>query len=45
VQAGARLTATAVDRVLAFVQPRNVGFIYILINNGAATGIRERPAG
>ena len=46
VQAGARLTATAVDRVLAFVQPRKAGFIYVLINNGAAIRIRKRlPAG
>jgi len=41
VRAGARLTATAVDRVLAFVQPRKVGFIYILINNGAAIRIGD----
>jgi hypothetical protein len=42
VRAGARLTVTAVDRVLAFVQPRKVGYIYVLINNGAAIRIRER---
>lgn len=41
VRAGMRLAVTAVDRVLAFVQPRGIGFIYPLINNGAATGIRE----
>jgi hypothetical protein len=41
VKRGMRLTVTAVDRVLAFVQPKGVGFIYPLILNGAATGVRE----
>ena len=41
VRAGLRLTVTAVDRVLAFVQPKGVGYIYPLIVNGAATGLRE----
>jgi hypothetical protein len=39
--AGMRLTVIAVDRVLAFVQPKGVGFIYPLIVNGAATGLRK----
>ena len=41
VQPGMRLEVNAFDRVLAFVQPKGVGFIYPLINNGAATGVRE----
>jgi hypothetical protein len=41
VRAGTRLTVTAVDCVLAFVQPKGIGSIYPLINNGAATGVRE----
>jgi hypothetical protein len=46
VKAGTRLTATAVDRVLAFVQPHGVGSINVLINNGAATRVRKfSPAG
>jgi len=46
VRTGTRLTATAIDRVLAFMQPQGVGFIYVLINNGAATRVRESsPAG
>jgi hypothetical protein len=46
VKTGTRLTATAVDRVLAFVQPRGTGPIYVMINNGAATGLRKSgPAG
>jgi len=44
VKAGMRLSVTAVDRVLAFVQPKGIGFIYPLINNGAATGVRESNA-
>jgi len=40
VKAGTVITATAIDRVLAFVQPKGVGFIYPLINNGAATGVQ-----
>jgi hypothetical protein len=38
---GTRLTVTAVDRVLAFVQLREVGYIYPLIFNGAATGVAK----
>jgi hypothetical protein len=41
VKGGMRVTATAVDRVLAFVQLRGVGFIYPLIVNGAATRVGE----
>jgi len=41
VKAGTRLTATGVDRVLAFVQQRGTGPIYVMINNGAATGLRK----
>src|SRR5262249_9940067 len=41
VKAGTRLTATGVDRVLAFVQQRGTGPIYVMINNGAATGVRK----
>lgn len=41
-----RVTATAVDRVLAFVQPQGAGFIYVMVNNGAAVRVGEsRPAG
>jgi len=44
--AGLRVTATAVDRVLAFVQPQGVGFIYVMVNNGAAVRVAEsKPAG
>jgi hypothetical protein len=46
VKTGTRLTASSVDRVLAFVQPRGTGFIYVLINNGAATRLgKTGPAG
>jgi hypothetical protein len=46
VRAGTRLTVTAVDRVLAFVQPHGVGSINVLINNGAATRVQKfSPAG
>jgi hypothetical protein len=46
VKAAMRVTATAVDRVLAFVQPRETGYIYVLINNGAATRLGDSgPAG
>jgi hypothetical protein len=41
VKPGTQLTATAVDLVLAFVQPQGVGYIYPLIVNGAATGVAE----
>jgi hypothetical protein len=41
VRAGTRLTVTAVDRVLAFVQPHGVGSINVLINNGAATRVQN----
>jgi hypothetical protein len=43
-RAGLRLSATAVDLVLAFVQPKGVGFVDALINNGAAIGVHESGA-
>ncbi len=46
VRAGTRLTVTAVNRVLALVQPHGLGSINVLINNGAATRVRKfSPAG
>lgn len=41
VKAGMRLSATAIDRVLAYIPPIGAGSerIYVLINNGAATGV------
>jgi hypothetical protein len=41
VRTGTRLMVTAVDRVLASVQPHGAGSIDVLINNGAATRVQE----
>jgi hypothetical protein len=45
VTAGIRVSTVAVDRVLAFVQPRGIGYIYVLINNGSATSVRKSRGG
>jgi len=42
---GTQLTAAAVDRVLAFVQPQGVGYIYPLIVNGTAIGVADSGHG
>ena len=44
VKAGTRISATAVDSILAGVQPKGVGFIYPLIFNGALTGASSRAS-
>jgi hypothetical protein len=44
IKAGMRISARAVDSILAGVQPKGIGFIYPLIFNGALIGASSRAS-